>query len=342
MIKLTQNQIESWVAKHFDYKSRKGGDELTICNPFIPGDTKFKFNISTQLKETKQGHKGYWVHDWRPSSQNNNMSFIRFVQIYKNLPFKEAIKDICGEGIDLKSILKLSKPKIKDDNRKEQLEYQISLPENAAPFSKNSDSTVKQIALNYLNSRGINEKLATDYSLHYTSTSIVFPYFEYDTIVYWQSRSIIEKQFEFPRNLTGIGKSDFLYGFDEAEPYQPMFITEAIFCTLTLGYGSTAIGGAEISESQRRKIRMISPSRIILAMDNDEEGIAGMVKNNKLLESYAEIYYVFPPNNFKDWNDVLQKLKDKEEGRKDLRKYAESNSKRLTTKELVKLRLKRE
>jgi len=106
VMRLTPDQIESWIARHFEYRRRKGGEELIIRNPFIPNDQKFKFNISTRLKETKQGYKGYWVHDWRPSSQQYNMSFIRFVQLYKGLTFKEALKDeissvtVCGLGID--------------------------------------------------------------------------------------------------------------------------------------------------------------------------------------------------------------------------------------------------
>ena len=106
LIKLTSDQIENWVARHFEYKRRKGGDELLICNPFVPGDNKYKFNISTVAKESKRTkHSNYWVHDWRPSAQQYNGSFLKFVQRYKGCTFKEAIKDICGEGIDLRAIL---------------------------------------------------------------------------------------------------------------------------------------------------------------------------------------------------------------------------------------------
>src|SRR5574339_160686 len=104
-VKLEPAQIESWVARHFDYKRRKNGEELLICNPF-DGDTGFKFNISTQPKKSKKtGAVGFWVHDWRPSASAHNGSFVKFVQRYKGLTFREAIKDICGDNVDLRAIL---------------------------------------------------------------------------------------------------------------------------------------------------------------------------------------------------------------------------------------------
>ena len=95
LIKLTSDQIENWVARHFEYKRRKGGDELLICNPFVPGDNKYKFNISTVAKESKRTkHSNYWVHDWRPSAQQYNGSFLKFVQRYKVLLVKGLITNV--------------------------------------------------------------------------------------------------------------------------------------------------------------------------------------------------------------------------------------------------------
>jgi len=332
-IRLTPDQIESWIARHFEYKRRKNGDELIIRNPFIPSDEKFKFNISTVLKETKQGYKGYWVHDWRPSARYN-MSFIRFVQLYKGITFKEALKEICGDHINLKAILRSAKPQIEQEP---EIEIRLELPKSATPIT-NGNPKIRDIAIRYLKSRGISLKTAIANQIHYNSSSIIFPYLEYDSIVYWQSRSFIDKIFENPdERKVGVGKSQFLYGFDNAEPYQSIFIVEAIFCALSLGPGGVAIGGANLSESQRRKIRAINPSKIILAPDNDKEGLASLYYNWNILRPYFEIYYVLPPKPHKDWNDII---KANRKLNKIARIYAEKHAKLLDLKKAVKLKLK--
>jgi hypothetical protein len=338
LIKLTQLQIENWVARHFEYKRRKGGEELLICNPFIPGDNKYKFNISTVLKESKRsGRANYWVHDWRPSAQQYNGSFLKFVQRYKGCTFKEAVKDVCGDGFDLKAILQSGKPIV----REEESICRLELPPNATPITSDKWPIFKEIAIRYLESRGIYYNDAVSFRIHYTPTMVVFPYIEYDDIVYWQGRSFspLIKTFEFPdQRKVGVGKSDFIYGFDTAEPGCPIYITEAIFDALTIGAGGIASGGAGLSESQKRKIRALGPSHIVLTPDNDEEGLASLYTNWKLLSPYYKIYYVLPPDT-KDWNEVVKKAEDKVAALKEIRSYIHSNQKELTMARAIRFRM---
>ena len=339
MIKLTATQIENWVARHFEYKRRKHGEELLICNPFIPGDDKFKFNIATVAKKSKRSKRAnFWVHDWRPSAQQYNGSFLKFVQRYKGCTFKEAIKDVCGEGIDLRAILDSAKPK---HIKPQPIIQRLSLPGTAVPIKDEKYPLPRKMAINYLESRGITYNDAVSFRIHYTPTMVIFPYLEYDEIVYWQGRSFNRniKEFEFPDiNLSGVGKSQFVYGFDNAEPGRPLYVTEAIFCALTIGPGGIASGGATLVESQRRKIRALGPSHIVLAPDGDEEGLASIYGNWKLLSAYYDIYYILPPKDFKDWNDYIKDRSDKDVALREIRKYIAENTKRLTMREAIKLR----
>ena len=339
LIKLTPEQIENWVARHFEYKRRKNGEELLICNPFIPGDNKYKFNISTVPKESKRSKRqNYWVHDWRPSAQQYNGSFLKFVQRYKGCSFKEAVKDVCGDGFDLKSILHNAK---KRKEVPEETICRLELPENATPITDDKWPTSREIAIRYLESRGIPYNDAVSFRIHYTPTMVVFPYIEYDDIVYWQGRSFspLVKTFEFPdQRKVGVGKADFVYGFDNAEPGCPIFITEAIFDALTIGPGGIASGGAGLSESQRRKIRALGPSHIVLAPDNDQEGLASIYTNWKLLSPYYKIYYVLPPDT-KDWNEIVKKADDKQEALKKIRAYVSKNQAELTMSKAIKFRM---
>jgi DNA primase len=338
MYRLTPDQIESWVARHFEYKRRKGGEELLICNPF-DGDDGFKFNISTVPKISKKtGNQGYWVHDWRPTAQHHNGSFVKFVQKFKGLTFKEALRDICGEEIDLRAILTPRKPK----DEPEEPEKIIELPPNAIPIDQDKWPKVHQMAVNYLASRGVSLADAKAHRLHYTPTSIVFPYIEYDMIVYWQSRTMVGKTFEFPdQRDTGQGKSYFLYGFDNAEPHGVVYIAEAIFCAMTMGPGGLASGGAQLSEGQRRKLRVLSPSEVILAPDNDEEGHKSLYTNWQLLRGSFNLGYVLPPDPFKDWNDVVKSYENKAAGVQYVRQYIHEHAKPLNTVTAMKFIKKR-
>ena len=338
-IRLTSEQIESWVARHFDYKRRKNGEELLICNPFILGDTKYKFNISTIAKQSRKSNfSNYWVHDWRPSAQQYSGSFLKFVQRYKGLGFKDALKDICGQDINLKEILAgatIYKTEPKEIRR-------IALPKSSKKLV--GDDRLGKIAQNYLLGRGITQADITSFRLHYTPTMVIFPYIEYDEIVYWQGRtfSTAVKQFEFPdERKFGIGKSQFVYGFDNAEPGQPAYIVEAIFCALTVGPGALATGGATMSEIQVRKLRALNPSSVVLAPDDDEEGWASIYKNWKLLNPYFKIQFVLPPSPHKDWNAFVKCATDKAAATTELREYIRNNTRPLTMTDAIKYRIKR-
>ena len=253
--------------------------------------------------------------------------------------FKDALRDICGEGVDLRAILDYSSAP--QDNKESVPTQRLELPPNAVPIQDDKNPLFREIAIRYLGFRGINYNDAISFRLHYTPTMIIFPYLEYDEIVYWQGRSSSPaiKDFLFPdQRKVGVGKSDYIYGFDNAEAGQPVYISEAIFDALTIGPGGLAIGGAKLVEAQKRKIQALGPSRVVLTPDNDKEGIASIYENWILLSPYFDIYYVLPPHT-KDWNDWVRKSADKQTALKDIRSYINKNCKKLTMGQAIKFRM---
>jgi DNA primase len=335
-IRLTPQQIEAWVARHFEYQTRRGGEELVIRNPFIRDD-KFKFNISTKLKEisTKEGKiSNYWVHDWRPTEAHHNSSFFKFVQKVKGCTFPEAVKDVLGEGVDLRAILYNARPKKIEEEPEPEVIFK--LPDQARPITDESLPKARQCAINYLASRCVTYEDAKSFKIFYTPTMVVFPYLEYDMIVYWQGRTTIGKRFEFPdAGEAGRGKSDYLYGFDFAEPGGQVYVTESIFGALSLGPGGLASGGAQMQARQIRKIRALNPSSVVLAPDNDVEGIRSLRPNFQLISPYCAIKYVLPPAGIKDWNEMDQKL-----GAGSARRFMLAEQKPLTLVGLLALTMK--
>jgi DNA primase len=180
---------------------------------------------------------------------------------------------------------------------------------------------------------------------------VIWPYYEFESLVYWQSRSYLNKTFRFPspdvRDKTGnvIGKitaskGQFLYGFDDVQMNSYIIITEAIFDKHTLGEQALASGGAVLTSDQLIKIRLLNPkSGIILAPDSDSAGIKSVIQNYSLLKSmdYA-VYYSLPPsidgNDKTDWNEMFEKFKI---SKTDIRSALDKNIKPINAMEVVKL-----
>ncbi len=336
MIRLKQEQIEKWVAAHFpNYKKRSKGTQLVINNPF-DGDNDFHFWISTVIGAPKKfpTRLNYWVHDWRPGHYNR--SFMGFVMDYKKLTYPKAIREVTG--LDSKSIRHVTLQKSKDENIKEKI---ISLPPCSVPITIESKDPLQQIALNYLSKRCVSEELAIRLNLHYTPASIVFPYIEYDEIVFWQERHILNKRFNFPEEgQTGLIKTDYIYGFDNVEqPAEHVTVVESIFNCISVWENCVATGGASIAGKQIDKLRILRPKLLVLAPDNDQPdsggkraGLESLRANYFLLKAYFNMGYCIPPNGFKDWNQM-----DQERGQGTARKYINGHTKRLTLSEVMRL-----
>lgn len=324
MARLTGEMILSWVRRNFaDFKIRKNGQEIVMPNPW--GDSGAHFNISLVEKELKKRKKkGYWVHDWRPGHQQHDGSFLRFVQDYKGISFHEAVKEVSGGKVDPRLFLKKTEEEPEEEEEGPE-EIIVELPEGARPFSEGKGTKAHEIALNYLNSRCITLEEALQHFIHYDSTSIIFPYVEFGMVVYWMRRSLIGKEFQYPPETIGVTKSEFLYNFDQVEPGSPVIAMEAIIDAISVGYGSVAYGGANLDPKQVKKIRMLNPSAVILAGDNDKPdehgikpGIEAVWYNYEMLRPFFKVLFAIPDDPHKDWNDVRvagldprQMIKDK-------------------------------
>lgn len=345
MLKISPDKILSWVAANFQYKPRKGGLELLICNPF-DGDTGWNFNISTT--------KGT-VHDWRGDewakvgNSKGRPTFIRFVQLYRNCSFTEAIQEVLGSSISLDAIRALLKQGKPQEEPKKVSQNGIVLPENSIKIDQSPEKMMVGIIKRWLKSRGVTDEDVIKYDIHHHGPIVVWPYYEFDELVFWQSRSAFEKIYLFPSEDCGVTKSMFLYGFDYADPGEYVVITEAIFGMMTLGEQCLASGGAGMSPRQINKLKLLVPNKgVIFAPDNDLAGISSIISNYELAAGlkYPLLYSMPPriempakpgckPEFTKDWNEVGSIVGFKEP----VRKIFENNIKRLTQQELLKLRI---
>lgn len=279
-------------------------------------DDGYHLNISTT--------KGV-VNDFRTSYKEiSRGSFLSFVMKHKNISFKEAIEEVIGE-INDKNIIDYSNIL----ENKKYIKNNIELPENFIKLTYEDDS-ISPIIKRYLNSRCVPNGKIYVYRIGYSDLDVVFPYYENNRVVYWQKRSITNKQFTFPPDSN---KTQYIYGYDYIDPKKPVIVTESIFNSLMFD-NAVAIGGSEISSFQRDKLRKLKIKKIIMALDNDEAGKAGISKAYDCLHQYFDLYYSLPPTFDEDWNDITKKF-DKEYTFKCLKK----NISKLDYKESIKLKI---
>jgi len=315
-------KISAWVYKNFhECKPRKEGDELRINNPFN-GDEGLHFNISV-IKGCVHDFRGDSWAGYNLAGNPQKKTFIRFVQKYLTqqrgrCSFSEALQDVLGVSSGALSLMKWQKRRLLPETKDE---ASLELPEGTIEF--NTTSQLSSGLLSWLASRGVDDKKIKKFKIMHSGFDIVWPYYEYDpdTIVYWQSRSRINKIFRFPSESIGVTKGQFFYGFDQVEPASFIIITESIFNCLTLEDQCLATGGASLTETQVKKIKLLGPREgIILAPDHDKAGIESIAHNANMLQSLGyKIFYALPPiiklpdgKMSNDWNDLIKVTNIKE------------------------------
>lgn len=350
--KIPPAKVAAWIEANFDYKTRKGGEEYTINSPF-DGDTGYNFNINPEKGTCHDWRGDEWAGPINPETGRRNCSFVKFVRLYRKVTYREALKEVLGASTDLSSYMR---PEGRVTDEKAQRTIAVALPDGVEMLATSTDRQAP-ILINWLSTRGYTLEAIEKAELHHLGMDVYWPYYEFDTLVYWQSRSRLNKRFNFPdievRNKKGevVGKTDgskgdFFYGFDDIEPASYLIITEAIFDKNTLGEQTLASGGAILTPNQIGKLRILGPKQgIILSPDNDKAGMKSILANQVMLarEGFTVFASIPPKLEYeedgevkftKDWNEIGQKVL----GFDKVRDVHDENIKKLSPDYLVKLR----
>lgn len=321
------HKIKSWVERHFEVKPRRSGQELRINNPF-DGDTGYHFNVSIEKSCCHDWRGDQWAGPVNPRTGKRNCSFVKFVQRYKKCSFPEAVRDILGTKEDIQAFLR---PEARLEDPKALRTISVELPNGTLRLAPALDQQAKMLKI-WMNKRGYTNEELDQNDIYYSGMDVYWPYYEFDELIYWQSRNRLNKIFRFPdtniKDTKGniIGKTEgskghFLYGFDDLQFASYLIITESIFGKHALGEQVVATGGAILTETQVKKIKLIGPRNgLILAPDNDKAGIKSIITNYDLLTSLGcRLFYSIPPKVpfkkdgqdavTKDWNEFIEYLK---------------------------------
>lgn len=339
---ISEAQVANWVLTHFpDAKMRKSNTEFVICNPF-DGDTGYHFNISIRGCHDWRGDN--WVGYNPNTGARNKCTFVRFVQLYLECSYTEALKSIMGSSFSLSAIRASYSHQKLEEREERKKDTSLGLPSTSRPISNSKETIVKGLR-KWLHRRGVDDRKIAKYNMLYSSFDIIWPYYEYEELVYWQSRSRLNKEFAFPPESIGVTKGQFIFGFDHVEPSSYIVITEAIFDAQTLEDQAVASGGAALTSQQVRKVKALNPrDGIILAPDNDKAGLESVIKNYEIFRPYGfQILVSIPPSieyeedgekmTTKDWNEV-----GSIEGFDKVKKIMQDNVEKLSAHQRMKIR----
>jgi hypothetical protein len=211
-------------------------------------------------------------------------------------------------------------------------ESKIKIPESGIPLPPNThlitslptDDYFRQTAENYLKEerrlpiegkyvcgeKAIIHSTATGEDIDY-SNRILIPYYDrWRKLIYWNARYLGKKKSAIrylgPPKDIGIGKEDVVYMTDWPKPGEKLFLQEGELDADTIkliGLPSAAFGGKEMNDLQAAIIRGYIP---VLCLDNDSAGRAALKKiaDSLLSQGFSEVYYVRPPQGYKDWNQL--------------------------------------
>lgn len=322
--KIPPERIKAWVEANFKvHKTRRNGEELVIINP-LTGHDKPRLNINLNGMLHDWGGDE-WAGEPNPKTGKRPCHIIRFVQLYRNVSFREALRELVGDSALSHSYQSSDATEAKEEPAET---FSIEIPAGFKPLD-NPDSLAKRPLWNYLLSRGYTPQEILTQNIHYRGSDILWLYTEFGDLVYMQSRNIYTKRFWFPSTDVlndkeekigelEITRDHVMYGFDECPRAEYIILTESIFDKNTLGNHCLSSGGVVLSKGQLQRIKLIGPRQgIVLAPDNDKPAIESIVENGPLLMNMGyKVFFSIPPQIpyvnkdgeevfTKDWNEMF-------------------------------------
>ena len=271
--------------------------EYVIPSIFRPMDTRLKLSINVET--------GLW-QDFLTGEVGN---FSKLYSILEDKSYHAAESELL-----IKSLFKGDTKKLPEI--KEVIEQESPLVNliEITNTSYESDNPKVQRAWCFLFERKLLD-LNTNRFKYYLETEgkfkdrIIIPFEKDEVMFYFQARALTHDQ--FPKYLNpsveeGVRSSHMLYPYDEEAA--SLVICEGPLDAISLqlqGINATATMGCRVSQEQLDILKDFNGD-IILGYDNDEAGLRGIDKFDRLRKSkmMGEIFVCHPPKEFKDWNDA--------------------------------------
>lgn len=314
-----------WADSRFD-NIKVNGNEIKLNSVFCD-DEKNHLWVNPE--------KGVY-HCWKTDSKG---SIYKLIAKVDHCSYGEVVERM-GGNLDIALLEKRVKDFFELNQVIQQTYKSLELPPFSIPIKDLPNNHFLKIrALDYLKSRNINHE---KFDLRICTSGkyynrIIIPYYGANgSLIYFNSRTLGESSLRYlgPSKEFGVGKGDVLWMHHPLSS-KKVYLTEGEFDAMTLcqiGLNGIACGGKYLTDTQ---INMLRDKTICLAFDADASGViatknVGLSIKASILDWRDRLFYLKPPNNYKDWNNMYCAISDQydlETAQRVLNKYIEVEEK---------------
>lgn len=316
-----------WAEQKFNGDVVVRGNEVKINSVFCED---YKHHLWCNPTGGKKNREHGVFRCWKSDNRGSLISLVMYVE---QCDFDEAKKILEVGNTSLRDLEQRLEEFLNNTYQREEKvevkENKIKLPPFTYQISNISPSDRHRVQAEvYLLKRHLNvDKLMICTDGVYRQRVIIPYYNQNGELIYFNGRYIGTNdkvsRYRGPSvEENGVGKEDVVYMPSWPPENTKIHIVEGEFDALSIfksGLFSVALGGKTISDKQ---VEMLMNYRWVLCPDNDKAGRAALVKLGTLLkEKKFSLEYVKPPQNYKDWNEMLVAV-----GPKIIKAYIEKNT----------------
>jgi DNA primase len=309
-----------WAERRFD-DVVVNGDEIKINSVFAEDH---KQHLWCNPYGGKNDRPNGVFHCWKTDTKGSLVSLVMKVD---DCTYEEALEILGGSDVRMAELEKqvndlFTKKQVKPvEENEEENSDKLSLPHFTYAFEDLPSSSYHRVnAEIYL----FNRKLSTQGLMVCTGGQykqrIIIPYYNVEgNLIYFNGRYIGESKkvvkYLGPDKEVGIGKGDVIYMPEWPEKGATVFLSEGELDALSIkkaGLKAGAFGGKSLTENQIVILRNTGYIPVI-CLDADKAGKYGQrrMADQLLAAGFPKFGFVRPPEQYKDWNALLQKFGEK-------------------------------
>ena len=285
---MSDSYIRKYCLSKFTTNYRLQSDDVELVVPSLFLENDYKRHMSINLETGL----------WRCFKSGEVGNFVKLYSLLEKCSYQEAYEKFIFEDFISKG--QFSKPKPLSKFNPNNIESDL---DDAKNFEEVEDHPF------------IKRRLLTGFKFYLAKSGrysgrLIIPFFNRKgKMFYFQGRAL---NGELPKylNCKNLKASQVLYPFDYGS-YEPLYITEGVFDCLSLqavGLNATTTLSCFTSRDQMVQLSQYQ-GPLVCAFDSDEAGMEGRYKFMRLAHwtSRGDLKTVVPPNNYKDWNEILVK-----------------------------------
>lgn len=293
--------VTSFMYENFERVTVSEGGTHFHAKCRLCGDSKKSLSKKRFHLDWKNGKPVY--HCWNCGKSG---SFIKLYMIVMGVDFEQAKKDL------FKYDSKRMKKQLQSEDKPAKtvgLPQVFDILDDCWDENICADATMWLTASNILKRFRSDRKIPEEYKLYMAYKGkykgrIIIPVFSHEKVVYFQARRIPDSGWQ-PKYLNPSSEKEIIiHNKDKFDREKYIVVTEGLIDAFMVGEQGTTCLGKEISEDFLRELFKLTGRGVIVAFDNDDEGMKAMLKFMKKNRHAKKVRYFLTPKKYKECKDI--------------------------------------